>query len=376
MTNKDHYISPSSSDIGNASNPVHGNFGRGYSRTEHSNETLGYPERLFRYLAKPLVFGVLGTKCLLTLTGCAQDVEKQHEPPPVVESVRPPIATETVSPTPVPEVLRELRNLKMYRDGDFYIVKADDHTVARIGHDVWQGNADVYPPEDGIRAGHLWSEFLMFSPGQWLTDRVESEGLRLESFNVNDSSGEFVKYEGTWRFRNLFTTKAQHYIWADKEHIYHLVKTWLDVTDDISNAGAVWVELMNDTDAYRYIAAMTEDGVIERDATGRTEKHYLDGHLFGGSGWIAFYEPLRGQHGSPALVPLRASHPVRPRSWDGATDNIEIHMQDPRETRRLTAGDRFELEYLLIISGNTTDYGWVEDAKEKAKKFIDFWELE
>lgn len=56
--------------------------------------------------------------------------------------------------------------------------------LLEIVPDAWSGNANVYAPGGTIRVGHFWSQLLMFSGGNWLTDRVESEGFRLISFEV------------------------------------------------------------------------------------------------------------------------------------------------------------------------------------------------
>jgi len=70
----------------------------------------------------------------------------------------------------------------------------------------------VYPPQGSVRDGHLWSQFLMLSPGEWLTDRVESEGQRLVSFEALAREGKLIRYRGKWAFRDLFTSAAEHYV--------------------------------------------------------------------------------------------------------------------------------------------------------------------
>jgi hypothetical protein len=255
--------------------------------------------------------------------------------------------------------------------GDFYVIGTSEQLLARIGPDVWQGNADVFPAEGALRVGHFWSALLMLSPGKWLTDKVESEGLKLEYFGVLADSGTVIQYEGTWRFRDYFTTKARHSVWSDQEYVYHLVRARLDIMTSIDDVGAVWVELMNDGDAYTYVITKTKSGLIRRGAPGRTKKHYLDEYLLDNGGWIAMYGARKGQSGSPALVLLTASQPVRPRQWDCNTDNIELHLLDPKLARNLNPGAPLELEYMLIISPDPDSYVWIDEAVTQARQLVE-----
>ena len=233
-------------------------------------------------------------------------------------------------------------------------------TLLEIVPDAWQGNANVYPVDGAVRVGHLWSQFLMLSPGRWLTDRAESEGQKLVSFEVLQNRGRWVSYRGAWKFRDYFITKAEHSIWIRQETVCHWVRTDLTVLQDIPRAGAVWVEFMNDAGAYSTIAVKTAHKVIELLATGRTDTHHLDGEVLGKNGWIAIYGPRNGQDSSAALVALEGSHPVRPRFFDAHVDTIELHMLDPRTTRTLRKGHVFRLEYVLLVSREADNCRWID----------------
>lgn len=245
------------------------------------------------------------------------------------------------------------------------------HRLIETVPDDWQGNANIYPIHGTVRVGHLWSQFLMLSPGKWLTDRVESEGQHLLSFEILEGEGKLICYKGEWAFRDLFASGAEHYVWVKGETVFHYVKAQLTVLKDISDVGAVWVELMNDADVYSNIATKTEGGVIERAATGTTNQHYLDNYTLGRYGWVAIYGPMRGQKGSAALVAIEASDPVHPRSFDGHVDNIELHMLDPRKTTTLPTGRTFYLDYLLLVSTKSNTWDWVDKAIEEAQPIID-----
>jgi hypothetical protein len=71
---------------------------------------------------------------------------------------------------------RELRLVKAGATHYEVRLMPDETMLMYIEPDEWQGNSDVYPVVGGRRVGHHWSQFLMLSPGKWLTDRVESEG--------------------------------------------------------------------------------------------------------------------------------------------------------------------------------------------------------
>lgn len=242
--------------------------------------------------------------------------------------------------------------------------------LLEIVPDAWSGNANVYAPGGTIRVGHFWSQLLMFSGGNWLTDRVESEGFRLISFEVLRRHGESVRYRGTWQFRDYFTSEAEHLVWVRGGTVFHHVRASLKVLRDIPKVTAVWVELMNDADAYRTAAAKTTRGVVEQPLTGTSNMHYMDGLRLQERGWIAVYGPRKNQNASAALVPLGSSHAVRPRVNDSHCDNIELHLLDPRRSRALPKGRSFSLEYLLLIHGAADGREWIDGRVRDAEVFL------
>ncbi len=301
--------------------------------------------------------------------------------PPTATVISPTVAPPPpVTPTPVstpgePPILGGLEELQMAEDspgsGMWVVTLArNGRRLLEIVPDDWQGNANVYPCGGTVRVGHLWSQFLMLSPDKWLTDRVESEGQRLLSFEVVAEAGKVIHYRGEWAFRDLFTSDAEHHIWVSGETVFHHVKANLTVLKEITSVGAVWVELMNDADAYTSIAAKTTGGIVERSAEGATDEHYLDEYELSRHGWIATYGPTLGQRGSAALVVLDASDSVRPRSYDSNVDNIELHMLDPRQQRTLPAGYSFHMEYLVLVSPEADTWGWVDKAIEDASTVL------
>lgn len=192
--------------------------------------------------------------------------------------------------------------------------------LTRIAPSVWQGNADIYPVDPRItssgdtrRAGHYWSQFLMAgtdpSNGQYfLTDQVESEGETLQSFNVIQSSGKVIEYEGTWTFRNLFTTTAHHWVWVEGNDHYHRVQVSLDVLNPISDVKSVWTEFFNSPDAWGTVTASTrDDGLQTRSTLGTTNQHHLGQYELGRDDWLAFTNPQDGQAGSVARVLLSST---------------------------------------------------------------------
>ncbi|MCX8193703.1 MAG: hypothetical protein N3G77_07845 [Nitrososphaeria archaeon] len=142
-------------------------------------------------------------------------------------------------------------------------LESTDTMLIYLEPDMWQGNSDVYPVTGGQRVGHHWSQFLMLSPGRWLTDRVESEGQFLIDFKIFKERGWMIIYAGRWGFRDYFITDAIHYIWIEDGILYRYVKTNLTVLKDIPDpVGAIWVELMNEPDYYMTAITNTREGLI------------------------------------------------------------------------------------------------------------------
>lgn len=268
-----------------------------------------------------------------------------------------------------------LADLIISRLGSAYEVRlaASGGRLVFVEPDAWQGNSDVFPVAGGARVGHHWSQFLMLSPGKWLTDRVESEGQRLVSFKVLQESGKVVSYFGTWKFRDYFTVSALHYFWVNGDILYRYVTANLTVTGDIPDpVGAIWVELMNDPNYYGVAVTKTTEGIVTKDMHGATG-HALKEYTLDDYGWIMLYEPLASNvQGSPALVKVKATHAVHPTVCDCSNvDNIELHLMGKDETRNLAKGEFFELSYLLIVSTETQSYDWIDPAVDRAKHVID-----
>jgi hypothetical protein len=290
--------------------------------------------------------------------------------------------------------LNNLTSLEMASFGsDFYhiTVPSTGQLLTRIGPEIWQGNADVYhvdpsitTPGDVRRAGHYWSQFLMIgndpADGQYfLTDRVESEGEHLESFNVLQGSGKVIEYEGTWTFRDLFTTTAKHWVWVEGNDEYHRVQTTLEVLKPIDDVNAIWTEWFNVTDAYSTVTVQTrDDGVQTRSALGTTNQHFLGEYALGKDDWIALTDPQIGQKGSVARVLLSSSSDLR--SDDEVTpifadttlfDNIELHAyrQFPNG-QTLVPGTSFFMDNLVIMDPTTNNTDWVNPQIERAKQWI------
>ncbi len=269
-------------------------------------------------------------------------------------------------------------------DKELVLVKADNihyelrlmpegKMLAYIVPDKWQGNSNVYSVFGEKRVGHHWSQFLMLSPGKWLTDRVESEGEFLVSFKVLKPKGNIVSYIGTWGFRDYFITTAVHYFWVKNNVLYRYVKTNLTVINDIPDpVGAIWIELMNNPDYYRIAIAKTREGMISYNMTGVTG-HALKEYTLDPYDWIALIDPVFNEvKGSPALVLINASSKVHPAVYNGPNvDNIELHLLGANEERMLKKGDHFELSYLLIVGPETSSYIWIDKAITKAKPVIE-----
>ncbi|MCS7125846.1 MAG: hypothetical protein NZ929_02925, partial [Aigarchaeota archaeon] len=185
-------------------------------------------------------------------------------------------------------------------------LESTDTMLIYLEPDMWQGNSDVYPVTGGQRVGHHWSQFLMLSPGRWLTDRVESEGQFLIDFKIFKERGWMIIYAGRWGFRDYFITDAIHYIWIEDGILYRYVKTNLTVLKDIPDpVGAIWVELMNDPDYYMTAITNTREGLIVYNMSGVTG-HALKEYVLNRYGWIALINP-RLAEGSPALILVKSS---------------------------------------------------------------------
>ena len=290
--------------------------------------------------------------------------------------------------------LNNLTSLEMASFGsDFHhiTVPSTGQLLTRIGQEVWQGNADIYhvdptitTPGDSRRAGHYWSQFLMIgvdpADGQYfLTDRVESEGENLESFSMIQSSGKVIEYEGTWTFRDLFTTTAKHWVWVEGNDHYHRVQTSLEVLKPIDDVHAIWTEWFNVADAYSTVTVQTrDDGLQTRSALGTTNQHFLGEYELGKDDWIAFTNPQIGQSGSVARVLLSSRSDIR--SDDEVTpiladttlfDNIELHVhrQFPNGPT-LSPGTSFFMDNLVIMNPTTNNTDWVNPKVERAKEWI------
>lgn len=290
--------------------------------------------------------------------------------------------------------LNNLTSLEMAPFGsDFYhiTVPSTGQLLTRIGQEVWQGNADVYhvdptitTPADPRRAGHYWSQFLMIgddpADGQYfLTDRVESEGENLQSFEMIQSSGKVIEYEGTWTFRDLFTTTARHWVWVEGHDHYHRVQVSLDVLKPIDNVRGIWSEWFNVADAYGTVTAQTrDDGIQSQSALGTTNEHLLGEYELGRDDWLAFTDPRIGQSGSVARVLLSSTSDIR--SDDEVTpiladttnfDNIElqIHRQFPTGPT-LNPGTSFFMDNLVIMNPTTDNTDWINPKVERAKEWI------
>ena len=296
--------------------------------------------------------------------------------------------------------LNNLTDLTMAPFGaDFQHITVDStgQLLTRIGPSVWQGNADFYPidptvtsPSDNMkRAGHYWSQFLMIGtdpspePGQvanFLTDAVQSEGQTLESFNVLQSSGKVIEYEGTWTFRDLFTTAAHHWKWVEGQDHYHRVRVSLDVLNPINNVRAIWTELLNFPDGYGTVTVDTrDDGLQTQSSLGTTGQHHFGQFELGRDDWIAFTDPQDGQAGSVARALLSSQSDIRTDDevtpiWAdiAAFDNIELHVH--RQIAggvNMTPGTSFFMDNLMITNPTLNNTNWVDSKIARGKKWID-----
>lgn len=274
-----------------------------------------------------------------------------------------------------PAIFRELTDLSMFQDNDLWRIRVDDtdRDLVITGPDVWQGNSDIFHTEGSVRVGHLWSQFLMLREGYWLTDRAESEGEYLIDFNVIQDRGKIIWYNGSWGFRDYFTTTAEHFVWIRNEYSYHLVDVGLQVLKDLDDIDAIWVELMNDNDPYSKIFCKTSQGLLEGNCDSNTGTHEWGSHTLNEEGWITFINPLKFQKGIPAFVLLQSSHEVHPVWYDSGTviENIELHIIPPRESLSVNNGDTYSMQYMLVTGPDTDDHFWVEEAINQTRPILE-----
>ena len=261
---------------------------------------------------------------------------------------------------------------------DKYQVMADQAELAVLMPDNWQGNLNILSPNKKM-CGVNWPHFMLYSQGKWVSDRVESEGLRLLDFKVLKASGPFVAYAGQWSFRDYCITSERHFIWYDATNLtqVHLVKTQLQVRKDLPDISSAWVEFMTEQDTYTQIAAKLKNrGVVTLNlqAPGlnpKADRHYLDGYELADGGWMTIYNARKGQDACAALVPLSHSPgAIHPRIYYSHVDNIEIHILDARKNNFLAKGSTFSLEYLLIVGPDRNDWKWIDPAVENARAFM------
>lgn len=257
-----------------------------------------------------------------------------------------------------------------------FVVRKTGREFAVTAPDTWAGNVRVLSAA-GKHCGVAWPHFLVNKEGKWLTDRVESEGMKLVELKILKSSGPVISYRGTWQFRDYFTSSETHFTWYEpaKATQVHLVRTQLRILKDLEGITTTWVEFMTRENSYSTVAAMVKGGkVVTMDVskTGRKRNmHHWDGMELADGGWITIYGSRSGQGGCAALVPLAHSPGrVRPRINNGHVDNIEIHLLDARKRNRLKKGQKFLLEYLLIAGPDRKDWKWIAPAVERARAFM------
>jgi hypothetical protein len=294
--------------------------------------------------------------------------------------------------------LADLADLEMSSSGADYrkiTIPGTGQLLSHISPSLHQGNADVYPvdprvtiPGDLRRVGIYWSQFLMGGSdprdGEYfLTDWVESEGQRVQEFEVLQANGKYIEYQGTWTFRDLFKSTSHHWIWGDGDNMYQRVQTSLEILNPIKNVGAIWTEFFNTPDAFETVAVQTrDDGLQTRTITGTTNSHHLIEYQVGRDDWIAFLNPRNDQAASVARVLLSSESDVR--ADDEVTpvwadfplfDNIELHVQ--RSNLAVSNGDdmapgtSFFMDNLLITSPNTSSTTWIDSAVERGKVWIE-----
>lgn len=260
---------------------------------------------------------------------------------------------------------------------DNYVFAAGQTELAVLKPDAWQGNLKILSSANKTSCGASWPHFLMYSEGKWLTDRVESEGLKLVEFQLLKASGPLVGYRGKWQFRDICISSECHFAWYDAASAtqFHLVRTQMQVLKDLADISSAWVEFMTSENSFTEAAAKTKGGkVISMDVSGtgvNANMHYLDGCELDRDGWITIYGARKGQDACVAMVPLKhGSSTVRPRINNGHVDNIEIHMLDPRQHNQLKQGQTLSLEYLLIVGRDHKDWRWIDPAVAHARAFM------
>ena len=269
--------------------------------------------------------------------------------------------------------------LEIQKAGDDYriVQEAQDKTLALTKPNAWQGNVEILSPL-GIHAGVLWPHFLMHSEGNWLTDKVESEGMKLLDFDILLSSGPLVGYRARWTFRDYFTSSETHFVWFDADNSVqvHWIRTELQVLRDLEHITAVWVEFMTRENSFTTVATKRENGTKVTMDVGKTgaerNMHYWHEYRLAETGWITIFGSKSGQTGCAVLVPLASSQsPVRPRVNNGHVDNIELHILDPRTPDTLKKGAKLFLEYLLLAGPDNTDVRWIDPAVERARDCLE-----
>ena len=265
---------------------------------------------------------------------------------------------------------------KSSEDDYRFVVSETGRDLAVTAPNACQGNVNIISP-NGEHCGVTWPHFLMMSEGKWLTDKVESEGQKLLTFEVLNESGPVIGYRGEWKFRDYFVSSETHFAWYEPTSTtqVHFVRTELEILEDLEDITTTWVEFMTRENSYTTVAAKTKDGdvtTMDISKTGRKRNmHYWDGEELADDGWVTIYGARYGQDSCVALVPLKHSpDPIRPRINNGHVDNIEIHMLDARKRNALKKGEKFFLEYLLIAGPDKSDWKWLDPAVERARAFM------
>jgi hypothetical protein len=280
----------------------------------------------------------------------------------------------------VSEPFVNLSELELIRnDLDYYQIELKDsgQVLGTFRPYQTQGNMRVQD-STGTHCGVNWPHLLMHSQGVWLSTEGESDGQKLERFEICKSSGEVVAYRCEWRFLDYFTVDENHMVWFDQATTtqVHRITTELNFLRDVPEVTTTWVEFMTPANNYSTIAGKMTNGVVKTEnilgGTNQVE-HLWDGEILDTNGWIAVYDSVSNQLSCAAMVPLSVSGGMaRPRINNGLqVDNIEIHLLDPTENETFSAGYSFTLDYLMIIPPDQTDWTWVDPAVADAKLFMD-----
>jgi len=271
---------------------------------------------------------------------------------------------------------KDVLELRKARDDYRFVLKETGKEIAQMVPEAWQGNVRILSPT-GRHCGISWPHFLMNSEGNWLTDRVESEGMKLLDLKVLRDLGPVVGYQGQWKFRDYFTSSETHFTWYESAEStqVHLVRARLKILKDLQGITAVWVEFMTRENSYTTAAAMVKGSEVLTLDVGKSgserNMHYWDGRELAKRGWITIYGTRNQQGCCVALVPLAFSPDVvRPRVNNGHVDNIEIHMLDATQRDDLQQGQEFFLDYLLIVGPDKQDWRWVAPAVERARVYM------